>query len=99
MTTRTTIKSVRFTQAFRLGGIDEVQPPGDYDVTTDEEQIGGMITLGWRRVATTILLSHEGIAQSRPIDPVDLDAVLLRDKGLTILPPAPSAGSYMPSRS
>jgi hypothetical protein len=86
VTTRTTLKTVRFTQPFRLGGIDEIQPPGAYDVTTDEEQIGGMTTSGWRRVATTILLSRDGATQSRLIDPVDLEASLRRDKDL-IVPP------------
>ena len=42
MTTRTTVKTVQFTRPFRLGGIDDVQPAGDYEVTTDEEQVGGM---------------------------------------------------------
>ena len=87
MTIRTTVKTVRFTQSFRLGGIDDAQPPGDYDVTTDEEQIGGMNTQGWRRSATTILLTRDGAARSYSIDPVDLDATLMRDAGLTIVPP------------
>ena len=87
MTIRSTVKTVRFTQPFRLGGIDDAQPPGDYDVTTDEEQIGGMNTQGWRRSATTILLTRDGAARSYSIDPVDLDATLMRDAGLTIVAP------------
>lgn len=86
MTTRTTVKTVHFTQPFRLGGIDDLQPAGDYDVTTDEEQIGGMTVQGWHRIATTISLARNGSAQERRIDPVELDASLLRDKGLTVLP-------------
>ncbi len=84
MTIRTTVKTVRFTQPFRLSGIDDVQPPGDYDVTTDEEQIGGMNINGWRRFATTILLTRNGATRSYSIDPVDLDATLMRDAGLTV---------------
>ena len=86
MTIRTTVKTVRFTQPFRLGGIDDVQPPGDYNVTTDEEQIGGMNTQGWRRFATAILLSRGGTTRSYSIDPTDLEASLMRDAGLTIVP-------------
>jgi hypothetical protein len=88
MTIRTTVKTVRFTQPFRLGGIDDVQPPGDYDVTTDEEQIGGMNIQGWRRSATAILLSGGGTTRSYSIDPTDLEASLMRDAGLTMVPSA-----------
>ncbi len=38
MTARVTVKSVCFTQPFRLGGITDVQAPGTYPVTTKEEQ-------------------------------------------------------------
>lgn len=86
MTTRTTVRTVRFTHPFRLAGIAEVQPAGDYDVTTDEEQIGGMNVQGWRRSATTILLSRGGTTQSYTIDPNDLEASLMRDAGLTVVP-------------
>ena len=86
MTTRTTVKTVRFTQPFRLGGIGSVLQPGDYDVTTDEEQVGGMNVQGWRRLATTIQVVRGGVAQSYTIDPVDLETSLMRDAGLTIVP-------------
>ena len=86
MTIRTTVATVRFTKPFRLAGIDDTQPPGRYAITTDEEQIGGMNTQGWRRVSTTILLSRGGTTQSHTIDPVDLEASLMRDAGLTVIP-------------
>lgn len=86
MTTRATVTAVRFVQPFRLGGIDGVLAPGDYDVTTDEEQIGGMNVQGWRRLATTILIVRDGRTQSYPIDPIDLEASLMRDAGLTVGP-------------
>ncbi len=79
MTTRATVKTVRFTQPFCLGGIGGVLQPGDYDVTTDEEQIGGMNVQGWRRLATTIQIFRGGVTQSYTIDPVDLQASLMRD--------------------
>ncbi len=84
MTVRATVKTVRFTQPFCLGGIGGVMQPGDYDVTTDEEQVGGMNVLGWRRLATTIQVFRGGVTQSYPIDPVDLEASLMRDAGSTV---------------
>lgn len=86
MTIRTTVAKVHFAMPFRLRGIDDAQSPGDYDITTDEEQVGGMNTQGWRRVSTTILLSRGGTTQSHSIDPVDLEASLMRDAGLTVVP-------------
>jgi len=86
VTIRTTVATVRFAKPFRLYGIDDAQPPGSYEITTDEELIGGMTTQGWRRVSTNILLSRGGSTQSRSIDPVDLEASLLRDAGLTVVP-------------
>lgn len=86
MTIRTTVATVRFARPFRLRGIDDTQPPGAYDITTDEEQIGGMNTQGWRRLSTTILLARGATTQSHAIDPVDLEASLMRDAGLTVVP-------------
>ena len=85
MTIRTTVRTVRFAQPFRLGGIEDVQPPGDYEVATDEEQVESMTLVAWHRIATTILLSHDGTTQSYAIDPVDLEATLMRDAGLTLV--------------
>ena len=84
MTTRSKVKTVRFVRPFHLGGIGGVLQPGDYDVTTDEEQIGGINVQGWRRLATTIQLIRGGVTQSYAIDPIDLEASLMRDAGLTV---------------
>lgn len=86
MTSRSTIKSVSFQQPFRLVGIDDEQPPGAYDVTTDEERIESASAQGWRRSATTILVSRGGMTRSYTIDPVDLEATLMRDAGTTVMP-------------
>jgi len=86
MNTRITRKTVTFTQSFRLGGVEGVQPPGTYEVDTEEEQIDGISVVAWRRVATMMLIARDGAAQSFRIDPVDLDASLLRDAGHTVLP-------------
>src|SRR5437763_2660567 len=37
MTSRTTRKTVTFRQPFALRGVDGTQPPGAYDIDTDEE--------------------------------------------------------------
>ena len=86
MNTRTTSKTVTFTQPFRLGGVDGVQPPGTYTVDTDEERIDILTRIAWRRLATTIVVARGGTTQLFRIDPVDLEASLMRDAGHTIPP-------------
>lgn len=87
MTMRTTRKTVTFTRPFHLCGIDGLQPAGAYDVDTDEELIEDLSFAAWRRVATMIHLRRAGVTQVYRIDPVHLDASLLRDAGMTVLPP------------
>jgi hypothetical protein len=88
MTTRTARKTVTFRQPFALVGVDGVQPAGTYAVDTDEETIDALSFVAWRRVATTIQLRHDGATAAYRIDPVDLEASLLRDAGLTLVPTA-----------
>ncbi len=84
MNTRTNRKTVTFTQPFKLSGIEGELPPGSYIVETDEELIDDLSFVAWRRVATMIHLRSAGVSQVHLIDPVDLDASLLRDGGLTV---------------
>ncbi len=49
MTIRTTTKTVTFTQPFHFDSIDGVQPPGAYEVGTDEELIEDVSFLAYRR--------------------------------------------------
>lgn len=86
MTIRTAHRIVKFSQPFTLGGIDGLLAPGAYDVDTDEESIENLSFLAWRRVATTIRVDRNGVTETHRIDPVDLDASLLRDAGRTIRP-------------
>jgi len=88
MTTRTDQRTVTFTKPFELGGIDGLQPPGAYLVDTDEETIDELSFIAWRRVATTIQIRRNGTTQVYRIDPVDLDASLMRDAGMTVVSPA-----------
>ena len=79
MATRTTRKAVTFTRPFSLTGVDGIQPAGIYDVDTDEDLIDDLSFLAYRRVATMIHLQKDGTSQVFPIDPIELDARLLRD--------------------
>jgi hypothetical protein len=88
MTTRTDHRTVTFTQPFHLDGIDGLQPAGAYLVDTDEETIDELSFVAWRRMATSIHISRNGTTQVFRIDPVDLDASLMRDAGMTVVPPA-----------
>ena len=88
MTTRTTRSTLSFKSPFRLAELDEIQPPGDYLLDTDEEMIDAMSRIAWRRVATFLHLP----ASAKPgnsgelvsVNPAGLDAALLKDGGLTI---------------
>lgn len=80
---RTTEKTVTFGQPFVLAGLDQPQPAGSYTVETDEEFLEGTSFPVYRRVATWIRL-HEnpariGVVQTLKVDPVELDAALMRD--------------------
>jgi hypothetical protein len=84
MTTRTTRKTITFRQSFVLSGIDGTQAPGAYAVDTDEEIIDSLSILAYRRIATFIQVQKDGDTQVFPIDPVELDAALMKDGGLTV---------------
>ena len=86
MTTRTAHSTVTFTRPFVLVGIAGVQPPGTYGIDTDEETIDAVSFLAWRRVTTTIAIPRDGATSVWTIDPVDLEASLMRDAGLTLVP-------------
>jgi hypothetical protein len=86
VTIRTATSTVRFAHPVRLAGIDDVLPPGEYEIITDEEQIGGLNILGWRRLSTTITIHRNGVTQSFAIAPAELEANLVRDAGGTGFP-------------
>src|ERR1700686_3981992 len=92
MTSRTTRKTVTFRRPFALSGVDGTQPPGVYDVDTDEESIDSLSILAYRRVATLIQVRRNGETQVFPIDPVELDAALMRDAGQAFVSPGERSG-------
>jgi hypothetical protein len=53
---RTIKKTVTFRHPFVLGELEEVLPPGDYTVETDEELIQGLSFPAYKRVLTVIRL-------------------------------------------
>ena len=83
MATRTTETSVTFVHSFTLSSVDGVQPPGTYDLTTDEEQLPGLSFNAFRRLATLLHLPanpHHGrthyVVQ---VDPQELAEALAAD--------------------
>lgn len=87
MQVRTMSSTVRFSSAFRLYGFDEPQPAGEYRIEYDEEDIGGTSFSAYRRVATFMYLpsiaTGGGTSQMVPIDPVELEAELRKDRETT----------------
>lgn len=94
MTVRTTKKSVTFVNPFVLGDVDEILPPGTYDVETDEELLEGLSFPAYRRSLTLIYLpaksSRRGLSQTLTIDPNELDAALKRDAASSTVPAEPA---------
>jgi len=82
---RTTKKNVTFSQPFTLLGIDGVLAPGSYEIDTDDEPIAGITRIAFHRTATTIRIERDGTVQIHRIDPVELEAALLKDSGQTIV--------------
>ena len=78
---RTTKSSVTFRSAFQLKGFDRLEPAGTYEVETDEEIIEGNDHTIYRRVATLLFLRGGDITRTLTVDPADLEAALVRDRG------------------
>lgn len=87
MSLRTTLRSIKFKNPFRLHGVDLTLPAGAYLVETDEETMAEISCEHYRRVRTTItVLTKSGPTkewQVFAIDPQDLEAALSRDFNTT----------------
>ncbi|MDH4414941.1 MAG: hypothetical protein QE484_16655 [Rhizobium sp.] len=84
MFTRTKSRTVHFDAPFTLSGLDGgPYPAGDYQVQDEEEQITGISWLAYRRVATTIEVAAGKKKSLIDIDPLELDAALEKDRGLS----------------
>jgi hypothetical protein len=56
MMTRTATRTVRFARPFVLNGVEGEQPPGTYEVETEEELLPGPSFPVYRRIETRICL-------------------------------------------
>jgi hypothetical protein len=87
---RTTTKTVIFQRPFVLEGFPELLPAGTYTVDTEEEQLESLLSIGWRRVSTTLRVRIDGSVEFRTIDPDALHEALMRD-GAQNAPGTPTA--------
>jgi hypothetical protein len=79
MPLRTTRSQVTFSAPFSLAEIDEIQPPGTYDVDTEEEIVEGNERTVYIRVATLIHLRTEFTTRTVTVNPKGLEAALAKD--------------------
>lgn len=87
MPQRTTMKSAKFNNSFRLNGVDPALPAGTYLIETDDESIAEIGLMDYHRVRTMItVLTETDNAQGWQvftIDPHDLEDALARDASAT----------------
>lgn len=80
---RTTNMTIVFHHPFKLAGLEGEQPAGRYAVSTDEEEIIGLTSIGWRRTETSIRTPavdrNTGMEQVHIVNPFDLEQALTRD--------------------
>ena len=73
MNARKSTKVVTFNKPFQLRAMEEMWPAGDYEVTTEQEQIGDFMFEAFRRTAITIHLPPRkgdfGMGQVIPVEP------------------------------
>jgi hypothetical protein len=81
MNTQTLTSEVVFRRSFVLTGLDGVQPPGTYRIQTYSELLDIPSAVAYRRLSTSIELHAQpaGIIRTATIDPLELEAALLRD--------------------
>lgn len=86
MLTRTRIETVTLKRPFRISGLADDQPAGEYVVETNEELLTGVSFIAYRRVK---VLMHLKARKSRPdltetvwLEPDEFDSVLDRDSAI-----------------
>ena len=84
MTNRVKRVKVSFAGPFQLAGMAKAFPPGDYEITTEEEPLGDVMYPAYRRISTQIYLPRPagqiGLGEILDIDPDELDRELDRAK-------------------
>jgi len=87
MNQRTTRSTVTFSHPFALSGYDDELPAGGYSVIVEEELLQGLSFEAYHRTATYLLTGgqpgHGATTEMRPVDPMDLEAALIRDRALS----------------
>jgi hypothetical protein len=84
VTTRVTTKTVIFAHPFVVDAMDGEQPPGIYNVETEEELLESVSFPVYRRVSTVMVCQVPGgITRFVTIDPTALDTALARDARIT----------------
>ena len=82
-----TKKIVHVDHPFRLSNGTRTYPAGDYEVTTEHEQLGDFTFEAFRRISTRIYLppvsGRIGIGEILEIDPLELES-LLQSKSLSL---------------
>jgi hypothetical protein len=83
MTSRTTTKTIRFTRAFVLKGVEGEHPAGSYDIEIDEELLPGLSFPVYRRIEARITLPFSTMGsrghQTVPVTLEELEGALARD--------------------
>jgi hypothetical protein len=84
MTSRTITQTVTFRRPFRLSGLEEILPAGDYLTETEEERLEGLSFSAYRKTMVLVHLpQHPGSAGHTEIlwiAPADLEQALAQDK-------------------
>lgn len=84
MPNRTTKRLVSFRQPFVLTSHEEVWPAGDYTIETEEAPLEGLTFVAYRRIETIMVVrpatGKKGRTQFVTIDPLELDAALMKDR-------------------
>jgi hypothetical protein len=84
--TRTKRRTLTFSRAFKLEGVERSFPAGAYELVTDEELIEGLSFPVYRRVASWILASAQNSSSATEmimIDPVEFTTAHVRDAACT----------------
>jgi len=80
---RTTETEVTFIKSFILTGMASPIPPGTYRVVVDEEEIGGLSFIAYRRTATMLHLPALAVSALPRhvilVDPKELAAAIIAD--------------------
>jgi hypothetical protein len=88
LTIRTTRSVASFNEPFSLRNVEDVLPPGDYNVYVEDELIQGLSRAAYRRVSTILQMPSISSPQEQSrlvsISATDPEAALMKDLHLTV---------------